>query len=437
MKNATLCAMIFLMSIIVASCIGCSDTSSDNPDTPNGEATSPEIATSLKLATDADAQTSLSRMTKSLVGQAPAAGLISLKYYIKSITICESMETSGSAFSNPEGCLELYAGTQEDPLYTIANDGDLATLGDIARGSDEGFVDLMDETARATLSSGKTLTSDDVRSYNFGFITWYVPIKIKAEVDMGDEGIYRSLDGTTATADIDQGPITTAEEDFTAAAEAEEAVVVLNNGGSWFRFQNPFVISQTDIDDNTQFSLDLAFNPEGLIKGYSAGMGGCGGCILVDSIGHQLLVPMLDLTPVPHETSQNVLLETYVATVQTGADNFDIRLEFYSVEDDPDRTIYGVNTATLINEDTTTAVSPFPKVSFIETGEDGTLELQNHNGSEGPLISGLERLTEVGTSSIATLHCDDASTGGFVVDSCSDGDTKEITFTLQTISTLR
>lgn len=396
----------------------------------------PQISAALKLASETSPASELVKETKKAVGQAPAAGLLSMKYYITNITICEDMDTEGTAFSNPSGCLELYAGAN-DENYNYELDDDFAPFGDVARASDTGFVDLIDDTSRDTLTTEKTLTSDNVRSYNYGYITWYLPVKLTAEVDMGDGTFFRTNDGTTVTGeDEDQGPITTATTDFTDVETASEAVVVLGNGGSWFKFQNPFEITQADIDSNTQFALDLTFNPEGLVKGYSADLGGCGGCILKDPSGNQLSVPMIDLTPVPHKSSETVQKETYVASVSTGAANFDLRIETYSIQDDPDGTIYGIDTATLMNADTTTAVNPFPKVAFIGTGDDGNLVLEDYREEDGFLISGFERLTTVGATMDATLHCGDSSTGGFTTDGCEDSETLDVTFTLESISTL-
>ncbi|MBI1908863.1 MAG: hypothetical protein HYS22_01680 [Deltaproteobacteria bacterium] len=419
--------------IFLASCGG--SGSSGGTDT-GSTATEPKISSALKLATQTSPQASTSEATQALVGQATATGLQSMKYYITSITICEKIDTSGSAYNNPTGCLELYKGNQSDSRYTYTLDQDFAPFGDVARGSDDGFVDLIDDTSRATLKTDKTLTTADVRSYNYGYINWYLPVKLKAEVTMADGTTYRTADGTTATVDSNQGPMTTATDDFSMISSAKEAVVVLGNGGSWFRFQNPFVITQADIDNNVQFALDLTFNPEGLIKAYSPGLGGCGSCILKDTVGNQLLVPMISLTPVPHKTSESVTKETYMATVSSGADNFDIRLEFYSVQGDLTKTIYGVDTATLINSKTTTAVSPFSKVSFVKTGSDGNLELQDYRGTTGPLLTKFQRQTEVGTSFTATLHCTDSSQGGFTFDGCSNT-TQEVTFTLQSVEALK
>jgi len=50
---------------------------------------------------------------------------------------------------------------------------------------------------------------------------------------------------------------------------ADKAVVILGNGGNWFKFQNPLDITQADIDQKRQWVLDLVFNPEGLVKGFS------------------------------------------------------------------------------------------------------------------------------------------------------------------------
>ena len=45
------------------------------------------------------------------IGQASASELESLRYYISSIMLCESLETVGTAWGNPSGCLTLYQAT--------------------------------------------------------------------------------------------------------------------------------------------------------------------------------------------------------------------------------------------------------------------------------------------------------------------------------------
>lgn len=429
MKILKKSSTVFLI-LLSLRCLGCGGDATGG--TEVGTTASSTLSINLKLANESQAVSGSSSLRSFAVGQTSASTLSSLKYYITSITICESMDTVGTAFTNASGCIELYKGNQNDPTYTYTLGEDYSRFADPARASDTGFIDLMDDTARGSLSSVTTLGADDVRSYNYGFITWYLPVKVKADVSLSNGDVYRTKDGTTSSSLITTAPGTFAD------GTAEEAVLVLGNGGSWFKFQNPFVISQSDVDSTTptQYSLDLTFNPEGFLKAFSSDVGGCGGCNLKDSLGNQIAVPLLDLNPVPHKTAEKVLRESYVAIVQSGTDNFNIRLELYSIENDPNKTIYGVDTATLMNGSTTTAVSPFPKVSFVASGNDGNLEFEDYQGAAGPLVTGFKRQTQVGSTFTSTLHCGAPAAGGFMVDACSDGQTKEITFTLQSILAL-
>ena len=55
-------------------------------------------------------------------GGAVRPGLESLEYYIYSVQICETLTPSGSGFSNPSGCLQLYSGDQSVLNYDLNGD---------------------------------------------------------------------------------------------------------------------------------------------------------------------------------------------------------------------------------------------------------------------------------------------------------------------------
>lgn len=371
-------------------------------------------------------------------GAAAQPGLESLEYFIYSVQICESMEVSGSGFNNPQGCLELYHANDPALAYDVA--GDWRPLADAARATDRGFIDLMSPPARAALGGTTPLQADHVRSYHYGIITWSLPIKVKATVPLFDGTFLYTHDGETTYRTIgadNYRDYYTAAATSLAAGPAEKAVVILGNGGNWFRFQNPLVISQADIDERRQWVLDLVFNPEGIVKAY-AGDGLWGGHLREESDSgaslRALYVPMLDLAPVPHRASEGVVRETYLASLAVGAHAFDVRLELYSIETDPNRTVYGVDVKTLVTADTTQVPPDFAKVSSLAVASDGTLDFQSYDGST--LIGGFQRLSSALDTTTASITCGThadraAAEGGaaIVVDSCPSSELSA-TFTL-------
>jgi hypothetical protein len=360
-------------------------------------------------------------------GGALRPGLESLEYYITSVQICESLQASGSGFSNPNGCLELYRGDQTQLSYEL--DGDWRPLATAARAMTTGFVDLLNPTARATLNATTELTDAHVRSYHYGIINWSLPIKVKASVALADGTFLYTHDGTT---DYETIGVDNFRHYFTApatslnVAPAEKAVVLLGNGGNWFKFQNPLSITAGDIAERRQWVLDLVFNPEGIIKGFAGD--GISQSNLQERDGsgavtRAITVPMLDLAPIPHRADEQVVRESYLASLVVGSQAFDVRLELYSVEGDPNRTIYGVDAKTLVTAASTSVPSEMTKVSYVVTESDGSITFQSFNQSA--IISGFERVDEAFGTTTASIRCgthaDRASAEGgaaIVVDSC-------------------
>jgi hypothetical protein len=360
------------------------------------------IETRLSAASGGSANSAL----KFRAGAADRGGLESLKYQITSITICESLETDGSGFRNPTGCLELYK--HDDARFRYELNGDWRSLADTARGTDEGFVDLLDADSRAQLANSTLLRSEHARSYQYGVINWSLPIKVKATVAMNGGGSLFTHDGETRveTVGVDNfrshftAPMTALDQ-----GPAEEAVVLLPNGGNWFKFQSPFVISEDDITSERAFVLDLVFNPEGIVKGYSDSWAlgsisqrGASGEHVQD-----ITVPMLDLAPVPHRASEQVMRESYRGTVALSDNSFDVRIELYYVEGDANETVYGVDTKALVNAGTRAVPPELTKISFLERAGDGSLTMLAHKHT--PVISGLRRVSGESGSTRVSLAC--------------------------------
>jgi len=370
-------------------------------------------------------------------GGAVRPGLESLEYYITSVQICETMEASGSGFRNPGGCIDLYHGA-DDSTLTYGLDGDWTPLADAARALNTGFVDLLNPSARETLNGTTELTSAQVRSYNYGIITWSLPIKVKATIPLGDGTFLYTHDGTTTyeTIGVDNyRHYYTAPATSLTTGPAEKAVVLLPNGGNWFKFQNPLSVTQADIDERRQWVLDLVFNPEGIVKGFS-GDGVSQGSLQEHSgpVTHAITVPMLDLVPIPHRQNEQVVRESYLASLDLGSQAFDLRLELYSVDGDPNQTVYGVDAKTLVIAASHNVPTEISKVSYVVTEADGSLTFQSYNAS--PIISGFERVTEEFGTTLAHIKCaqhgDTAGAAGgaaLVVDSCPSADL-DVTFRL-------
>jgi hypothetical protein len=360
-------------------------------------------------------------------GGAVRPGLENLEYYFTSVQICESLQATGSGFSNPAGCLELYRGDQSQLAYGL--DGDWRPLADEARAMTSGFVDLLNPSARANLNATTALTDQHVRSYHYGIITWSLPIKVKASVPLADGTFLYTHDGTT---DYETIGVDNYRHYFTApgtalnVAPAEKAVVLLPNGGNWFKFQNPLSITAADIADRRQWVLDLVFNPEGIVKGFAGD--GISQANLQERDGsgnvvRAITVPMLDLAPIPHRQDEQVMRESYLASVALGSQAFDLRLELYSIEGDANRTIYGVDVKTLVTAASTTVPTEISKVSHVVTESDGSVTFQSY--SQSPIISGFERVEDVFGTTTASVRCgthgDPASAAGgaaLIVDSC-------------------
>ena len=333
---------------------------------------------------------------KFIGGAARSGGLESLSYFITSISICETLDTNGgSGFSRPTGCIDLYH--HDIGALTYDTRGDWTPLGDIARRTTEGYVDLLSASSRNQLTGTTVLDHSHVRSYNFGLINWALPVKVKAKLSMNDGSLLYTHDGATVSEVTGVDSITTYYTKPSTAldqAPAEEAVVLLPNGGNWFKFQSPFVISAEDIDQRREFVLDLVFDPDGIVKGFTASQGGQGQISERAADGthrHDITVPMLDLAPVPHRASEAVMRETYQGPMLVDGNAFDVRVELYYVDGDAAGTVYGVDVKSLVNASTTGVPLELSKVSYLDRADDGSLTFSSY--SHTPIMTGMRRVS--------------------------------------------
>jgi hypothetical protein len=370
-------------------------------------------------------------------GGAVRPGLESLEYYIYSVQICESIQASGSGFANPTGCLELYAGDRSRLAYEL--DADWTSLADDARALNDGFINLLDDSSRQQLERTTELRTEHVRSYNYGVITWSLPIKVKATIPLGDDTFLYTHDGETTFETVGNDNFKryyTKASSSLGAGPAEKAVVLLGNGGNWFKFQNPLTVTTADVEERRQWVLDLVFNPEGIVKGFAGDFIGSGNLEERNEQGtalRTLNVPMLDLAPIPHRHDQQVVRESYLASMSVGARAFDVRLELYSVDGDPNHTIYGADLKTLVTPASTSVPPEIAKVSYVVDEDDG---LSFQSFKQSPLISGFTRVTDALGTTTARVSCAthanrEGAEGGaaIVVDSCPS-ENIDVTFRL-------
>jgi hypothetical protein len=412
-------ALIIFLPLLLSP--GCQESDDANITTDQGGTLEMELvtsnATSAKLA--------------QAVGQATATNLSSLKYFIQNITICQELTVNGSGYSGKSGCLVLYS-SENTPDYDTY-------LAPEASADTTNYIDLVSAEGKAKLKKSTTLTSSDVGSYYWGVIDWYRPIKVTAQVTLNDNTSLFTKTGTTVlesgtgigatyVTQITGSATEPAEESIDATEPAEESIVVLPNGGNWFRFQEPFEITQADITDQTAFSLKLVFNPEGIIKGYTnstrTGVG------IHDTVTDAVIhVPMLDLAPVAHKVGDSVKKESYLLKY-TGNDitPLNIRLELYYLASDAEKTIYAVEGKYIYTADSTGELGDFYKTSYVETTT-GVTQFQDWDRKA--FVTDFTRLSIAGETGTAKLNCE--SSYGF--GSCTTS-TLDVTTDLVSVSTV-
>ena len=330
-----------------------------------------------------------------------------LEYFLTSLALCESLTTSGTAFNNPRGMVEIYSNRDVDySTYDFA-----AARADHTPGH---YLDLLDAATLGALQQTVMLPPGP-HTFNWALATWNRPIRVQAAVPLADGTTLYTKDGDQVT--DGSGTYTSVAGDITAGP-AELGLVDLQNGGTWFRLQHPVTIP----DSAGTFTLSLVFNPDRLIK---ASANGASNYPMRDSLNRGIYAPILDLTPVLHRAATDVVEETYVLT---GAPQFDIRLQLYSLDGDSTRTIVGAAIKSLYTGSTTQNVMHPLAVSFIHTTGDGSLTFSAWDDS--PLITGFTRSASGGA---ATFYCQNAFSG---LDLCAGSGSVDVTYAAPAIGIL-
>ncbi len=327
----------------------------------------------------------------------------SLEYYISSLQICTSLTTSGTAFSNAQGCTTLY---QQSASSYSAYDADSAR----ADADPTHYLDLMSPTTTATLNQAVTTLA--AGSYNYVIATWYRPVKVTGTIALAS-GSYFTHDGVVDTA---TGVTHVAGSLLTGPAG--ESVVDLPNGGTWFKFQAPFVVAA----DSASYVLDLVFDPDRLLKGGAM----ASNASIQDSTAalHGIYVPFLDLSPIVHKATDSAVKETYVFA---GPSQFSLRAELYYLQSDTTKTIYGIDFKTLYTATTSINVTDPQRVFFVATAG-GTTQFLDYQ--QAPMLTGFTRSATGGT---VTLNC---QTTLFSTDPCSGQASVTMTYAAPSITTI-
>ncbi len=384
-----------------------------------------------------------------LAGQNGTVGLESLRYAIETVKICQSMTIMGTGFSNPVGCLEIYRGPDAPSLrYDPADD--LTGLAAAARADDAPFVDLATAEGRAQITGSREIMSNELGQYAYGIITWYPPIKVQATVTIDGATTLRTHDGDTGSrlvgADGFRQYLTTSPTAFASTATSDPAVVLLPNGGNWFKFQRPLDLeaaaaapaagsgtgSGSAVGTGEFIDVDLVFDPSAVITAYSERAADSPRVSLVDATGAGFEIPMLDLAPIVRTQGRDGVREDWLADLGGGAS---YRLSLYGVTADANREVYGVLSRMMMTGSSVAPMDWFqaPKIAGIEVAADGTFSFSDAEGAA--VVRGFAR-TALAPSAGATVAAEVRCTGhdetpsphGFFIAGCAAGTWRAVSF---------
>ena len=337
-------------------------------------------------------------------GQVAASDLESIKYYITDISICKSMTINGTGYSDQSGCITVYSAQR---LYDydafVAEDAALET---------ENYVDLMSSSDLSKLSKTTYLSNDDIGDYHYGKVDHYRPVKLTAAIQLNDDTVVYTKEGTSTLVSgsgIDAAYVTQVSN--ITAGPAEESIVVLPNGGSWFKFEKPFRLTAEDVENETTFQMKLAFNPEGVIKAYNYTSSNQVIHDLENNYGIE--VPLMPFTPVIYRTTETAKKESYLLSY-TGTNEsiynaFDFRLEIYTIEEDTRDSVYAADTLKLLlrdYENSGTDVTQIFRPFSVTASDDETPLYSFVNWLNNDFITDFSRGVNVGDTGTATFHVD-------------------------------
>ncbi|NBW81479.1 hypothetical protein EBR21_06965, partial [bacterium] len=349
----------------------------------------------------------------------PASGknLKSLKIHFDSIQICQEVVMNGTATGGSSGCKTIYQGPENRALSDTTN---IKGALEAAAASDAGFIDVMNPESLKTLNQAISITPEDAGTYKYGLVSASGPIKVVATmVDPADgttpvlyskatrPGSCRVNNNPAYDCAVAASPMTT--------GPAEEAIFIGMGGGAMvLKFQQPFVITADDISNSQKYTLTLAFNPDSLVQGVTSGgatnfppmsdntvgdgynlgntmalVGAQMAGIFYKTNNGSIVGTVPTPTPTPAALSlsstkpqplnvtgtqdANVMRESYLGTYSlkdgsgSPSGSAQLRIEFYYISSDADKTIYGVSTAMIPTANTPTYLIGWQRVYGVTT----------------------------------------------------------------------
>lgn len=367
-------------------------------------------------------------LTAPAIGRAEGSDLESLSYRLQSISLCGKLATEGTATQCEEGSFSVYnAADQSVEAYDNF-------LPENAAADTTNFTNFLDKEALKTLSSGISYSDDNVRSYDSVLVNWFRPFKVKASMTLANgQKIYTKAASeyksngksgldvtyTSLVADMTSGP-------------AEEGVFFLPNGGTYFRLQKPFEITQADVDNKVNFKVVFAFDPDSTINGSggntfdpnSSWLSG-----MADATnGYRIDAPFLQIAPVIARENETVMREVYL--LRAADSSHDVRVSLYSIKEDAEQTIRAVTSTMIYYEQSTTPVD-FMQSAAVEKNAAGTYDFKDWMGNN--VIGGLKRATNPGQVEGTITHVACAP-GSIDSNGCSNGTTtSQYTYSLVAI----
>jgi hypothetical protein len=351
----------------------------------------------------------LSARQDALLASTSATSLLSLKYAITDIQVCEDLQRTGSGYSNPTGCFRVFQNPDIPATQDFYRDYVLSSaLTDSTPGR---FVDLMSAEGQATLRNPATAEPAPAGTYRYGLINFLRPIRVTAEFPVvGGQAndVVRTRATTSAQPLPGDGNFPYERAlvgDTLSAAPAEETTYMMNNGGAYFAFTSPFVVSAADAAAGTPIQMDLVFNPANFGSVQSGDCAQDGFSPICDTANGLLFnMPFVRMSPVPRKAGEQTRKETYLVDFESGASASQLRVELYYNAADPERSVRGVDVALVYLPTATSPANNNVDGAMLEqTGsvQDGTatVTLQAYDGR--PALSGIVR----GQSGTATFNC--------------------------------
>jgi hypothetical protein len=259
------------------------------------------------------------------------------------------------------------------------------------------------------------LSEDDIGEYHYGKVDHYRPVKLTAAIQLTDDTTVYTKDGTSTLisgSGIDAAYVTQVSD--ITEGPAEETIVVLNNGGSWFKFEKPFTLTAEDVANETTFQMKLAFNPDGVIKAYNYTSSNQVIQDIENNYGIEF--PLMPFTPVIYRENETAKKESYLfsysATDESIYNSFDFRLELYTVEEDASDSIYAADTLKLLLRDdqgTGSDVTQIFRPFTVTASNDVSPVYSFVNWLNNDFITGFSRGTSVGDTGTATFYVDESN----------------------------